>query len=115
MPDILLYIVKVSISQAAIYLLYTLLLSRLTFYQWNRWYLLSYAVICFFLPLMNIYGWMEVHPTGQLLQFVPAMHSWTDNAQLVAGQQWTLFDTILLVFTTGVVFMLGRIAIQFIS
>ncbi|MBZ5857060.1 M56 family metallopeptidase [Flavihumibacter profundi] len=115
MPDILWYVLKVSISLAAVYLFYKLLLGRLTFYQWNRWYLSGYAFVCFFLPLMNIYSWMESHPTGQLFRLVPAMHSRTANAALFQENRWTVFDAFLLVFAAGVVVMLARIAVQFFS
>jgi hypothetical protein len=115
MPDILWYLLKVSISLTAVYLFYKLLLGRLTFYQWNRWYLLGYSVVCFFLPLMNIYGWMDRHASGQLLKFVPAMHSWTSQAAVLAEDKWTVFDGLLLVFVAGVTIMLARIIVQFFS
>ena len=115
MPDILWYVMKVSISLAAVYLFYKCFLGRLTFYQWNRWYLLGYALVCFFLPLMNIYGWMEINSTGQVLRFVPAMHSFKNNLGTLPESQWTLYGFVLLVFGIGVLVMLARIVIQFYS
>ncbi|ULQ53083.1 M56 family metallopeptidase [Flavihumibacter fluvii] len=114
MPDILQYIIKVSVSLAAVHVFYWLVLSRLTFYQWNRWYLLGYVAICFFLPLMNIYGWMESHPTGQLFKLVPAMHSWVATEPLPYSR-WTTYDVLLVVFALGIGIMLLRLAMQFLS
>lgn len=54
MPAIIVYLIKLSISLGVIWLFYQLLLRRLTFYNWNRWYLLGYSFLSFFIPLINI-------------------------------------------------------------
>jgi len=47
------YLIKLSISLAVVYLFYQLFLRRLTFYNWNRWYLLIYSLLSFFIPFIN--------------------------------------------------------------
>lgn len=114
MPEILQYLLKVSISVTAVYLFYRLLLSRLTFYQWNRWYLLGYTVLCFILPFWNIYGWMEPGSKVQLFRLVPAMHSWVSiNREPL--QVWTAYDLLVLALATGTLFMLVRLLLQYFS
>ena len=40
---------------AVVYLFYQFVLRRLTFYNWNRWYLLGYThYLSFFIPFINI-------------------------------------------------------------
>jgi len=76
MPPILLYLLKVSISLSVVWLFYQLLLRRLTFYGLNRWYLLGYSVLSFFIPLINIYPILQdAGLVGEpyLIQFIPAV------------------------------------------
>ena len=54
MPAIVLYFLKVSVSLAIVWVFYQLLLRRLTFYTLNRWYLLGYSVLAFFIPLVDL-------------------------------------------------------------
>jgi hypothetical protein len=54
MFEIVSYIIKLSICLAAVYFFYRLFLRRLTFYNWNRWYLLGYAALSFIIPLIDI-------------------------------------------------------------
>jgi hypothetical protein len=76
MPPILTYLLRLSISLAVVWLFYQLLLRRLTFYGLNRWYLLGYSVLSFFIPLINIYPILrDEGPVGEpyLIQFIPAV------------------------------------------
>lgn len=54
MHDLILYLLKSGISLGAVYLFYQWVLRRMTFYTWNRWYLLIYSILAFLLPLINI-------------------------------------------------------------
>lgn len=76
MPPILIYLLRLSISLAVVWLFYQLLLRRLTFYTLNRWYLLGYSVLSFFIPLINIYPILRKEaPSGEpyLIQFIPVV------------------------------------------
>lgn len=48
------YIIKLNICLTVVYLFYQLFLRRLTFYNWNRWYLVGYTALSFIIPLINI-------------------------------------------------------------
>ena len=53
MPLFIQYLLKFSISMALVYSFYQLFLRRLTFYNCNRWYLLGYVVLSFFIPFID--------------------------------------------------------------
>ncbi len=54
MTPFLEYLLKLSASLALVGLFYQLVLRRLTFYNWNRWYLLAYSALAFFIPFVNL-------------------------------------------------------------
>src|SRR5580765_7265342 len=54
MPVLVVYILKLSISLGVVYLFYHFVLRRLTFYSWNRWYMLGYSFLSFFIAFFNI-------------------------------------------------------------
>ena len=54
MESLLNYLLRVSAGVSLVYVFYYVVLSRLTFYQWNRAYLLSHVLLCFFLPLVDV-------------------------------------------------------------
>lgn len=114
MPVFLQYLLKLSISLAAVYLFYQLVLRRLTFYQWNRWYLLGYSLLCFFLPVLNIYHWVEERPGDSLIGLVPAMHSWSpDPHSGTPARSWLDLAPGLIIL--GVLVMLLRLLMQYLS
>lgn len=114
MSEFLQYLFKLSISLAAVYLFYQLVLRRLTFYQWNRWYLLGYTLLCFFLPVLNIYHWVQEQPGDSLIGLVPAMHSWSPDPHSGSGMR-SWYDLAPGLIILGVLVMLVRLIIQFLS
>jgi len=54
MPALALYLMKLSVSLSVVWIFYQLLLRRLTFYSLNRWYLLFYSLLSFFIPLIDV-------------------------------------------------------------
>ena len=48
------YLIKLSISLAIVWLFYQFILRKLTFYNSNRWYLIAYTLLSFFIPFINI-------------------------------------------------------------
>lgn len=85
MPVLILYLCKVSVSLAAAWLFYQLLLRRLTFYSWNRWYLLGYTLLSFYVPFIDVKE-VVVQPgsiEAPVLRYIPLFrplppqHHWT--------------------------------------
>ena len=76
MNELLAYLLKFSISLSLVTIFYSVFLRRLTFYNWNRWYLLLYPVACLFLPMLDIGWWMESEKADlTALQQLPALDS----------------------------------------
>lgn len=110
------YILKLSIALAVVYLFYWLLLRRLTFYNWNRWYLLGYSLCCFFIPLINVFELLQQHglQDAAVVSYIPAI---TVVDEVVAAKEtginwWMVYMAVL---TAGSVLMLGRLLVQFLS
>ncbi|MEQ1798467.1 MAG: M56 family metallopeptidase [Lacibacter sp.] len=115
MPFIIDYLLKVSIALAVVFLFYQLVLRRLTFYNWNRWYLVGYSLLCFFIPFMNITDFLFRHELQQnnLIQIIPSLQ----QIQLIEQQEafWNAGTIMLAVFTSGVLIMGIRVLLQLVS
>ncbi|MBK8086615.1 MAG: M56 family metallopeptidase [Chitinophagaceae bacterium] len=115
MPFIIDYLLKVSIALAVVFLFYQLVLRRLTFYNWNRWYLAGYSLLCFFIPFMNITDFLFRHELQQnnFVQIIPSLQ----QIQLVQQQEafWNAGTIMLAIFTGGVLIMGIRVLLQLIS
>ncbi len=112
MPSLIEYLFKVSIALAVVYIFYQLFLRHLTFYSWNRWYLIGYSLLCFFIPLFNITDFLFHHELQQstVVRFVPLI----GNIQLVKQKEIFINreSVLLFVFFTGIAVMLIRLLIQ---
>jgi Zn-dependent protease with chaperone function len=122
------YLIKFSLSLAVLYIFYKLVLRPLTFYQWNRFYLLCYSLTSFFIPLININPWVEkqLEKDNSLINIVPSFGNYkpgTDNqvaeniipVKLSLLQQLTLTDWIVMTFCLGAAIMLVRLLLQYKS
>ncbi|MES1224187.1 MAG: hypothetical protein ABUT20_52320, partial [Bacteroidota bacterium] len=123
MPFTISYLLKLSASMFVVYLFYRIVLMRLTFYNWNRFYLLSYTVLSFFIPFINITPLLERNAMMQnrIVRFIPPVDVFngsrkqlTPNAQNLSGHL-SLSEWILIVVVTGIFVMLVRLVIQFLS
>jgi len=77
MPFIIGYLIKLSLSFGITCLFYQLVLRRLTFYTWNRLYLLGYTLFCFFLPFIDVTPVLQKNAVENnvAIQFIPALPS----------------------------------------
>jgi len=110
------YIVKLSIALTVVYLFYWLLLRRLTFYNWNRWYLLVYSMVVFFIPFVDVFDLLQQHglQNAAVISYIPALPAVNQvMATPETGINWRVIYTT--VIAAGSVLMLGRLLIQFLS
>jgi beta-lactamase regulating signal transducer with metallopeptidase domain len=123
MPVLFVYILKLSISLAAVYLFYHFVLRKLTFYNWNRWYLLGYSFLSFFIAFFNITplfqsGLMNYNKT---LQFVPSIDFYSgdisarEGAAGISQSNWSDWNWYLLIVIAGSVILSIRLIIQYLS
>ncbi|MBE7171651.1 MAG: M56 family metallopeptidase [Williamsia sp.] len=121
MPVLFIYLLKLSICLAAMYLFYRLLLHRLTFYNLNRWYLLGYSLLSFLIPLINVSPVLEKEKlsTISVVQAIPVLNDlnapFSNNQLPPLLPYWDGWNVLLLVLITGTLVMLARFAVQWIS
>ena len=111
------YLVKLSLSLTIVYLFYQLVLRRLTFYNWNRWYLLVYSVLAFLIPFINVYPVLEKNNWSkfEVLNYIPVVSARPDGSNWEANIPRSYYDWAQLFIVAGITVMLGRLAIQQLS
>lgn len=125
MPLVFQYLLKLSISLTILYLFYFFVLRRLTFYTYNRWYLLGYSLLSFFIAAINISPFVNTNTAGTFTwirhfpsvpQFAQSGASANNVTETVAATvSWQLWDYITLILVGGILFLIGRLLIQIIS
>jgi hypothetical protein len=122
MPAIIEYFIKFSLSLSFLYLFYHLFLRKLTFYTWNRWYLLTYSLITFFIPFINVNPIVENQEIKEvkIIDLIPSISNYTEKLSNIVPIQkeahginaWTILLSILI---GGSFVMLARLCVQLLS
>ena len=75
MPIVSEYLLKLSASLMVVYLFYILVLRRLTFYTWNRLYLIGYSMLSLLMPFIDITPVLQENDWNEhaLMHLVPAI------------------------------------------
>lgn len=123
MQFLLQYLVKFSLSLALLYIFYRAVLRPLTFYQWNRFYLLSYSLLSFLIPFINITPWVKERgiDDSKLVKVIPAWPNYTlpqDAGTINTTSFWqrlSMVEWLLIFFAVGAVVMLLRVFMQYLS
>jgi beta-lactamase regulating signal transducer with metallopeptidase domain len=117
----MLYLLKLSIGLTVVYLFYQVLLRKLTFYNWNRWYLLGYSVLCFFIPLIDVLDLLQQQGLQHtaVIHYIPAITQLAD-AETGAATEITMRSIdgrliMLVIFSAGSLFMGVRLLLQYLS
>jgi hypothetical protein len=115
MPYIAEYLLKLSLSLSVVYLFYITVLRRLTFYNWNRWYLMGYSILAFFIPFINISPVLQkgAWDQNQVIQLIPFYDFSNRVAVQDAGFSWWSF--LLLGTVAGILLMGIRFVVRYIS
>ncbi|MCM5529120.1 TonB-dependent receptor plug domain-containing protein [Parasegetibacter sp. NRK P23] len=113
----LLYLIKLSISLAVVTTFYWVFLRKLTFYKWNRWYLLGYSLLSFLLPFLNVYDFLEPGASKPVVvEAVPLLD--LEQLRLLMGREEdaSLFSDPLrmagVLLMAGMVFFVGRLVLN---
>src|SRR4029078_12941673 len=96
------YMLKVSACYAAAYIFYWLVLSRLTNYKSNRFYLLFTSLFAFVIPLLQLDFFInpETISDSAFINHIPAIN--ITGAEYIPTESSVSFLTILLfIFITG--------------
>ena len=113
----LLYLIKLSISLAVVTTFYWVFLRKLTFYKWNRWYLLGYSLLSFLLPFLNVYDFLEPGATGPVvMEAVPLLDLEQLRMLMGRGEEVSFFSDPLriagILLLAGMVFFVGRLLLN---
>jgi len=122
MHYILLYLVKLSICLTAVWLFYQLLLRKLTFYNWNRVYLLACPVLSFVIAFIDVGPVLQQTnlPTAIWVEWLPPVRiaGLIDPAQHIVPEAkagWPVQEWMIAVMLTGMFFLLLRLVILLLS
>src|SRR6476620_1799898 len=87
MPFLFIYLLKLSLSLTIVFLFYQLVLHKLTFYIWNRWYLLGYSLLCFLIPFIDISPVLQRNEwtTNTALSWVPVIEEYKTHEVVVTS------------------------------
>jgi len=116
MPFFILYLLKLSVSLAVVFLFYQFVLRKLTFYNWNRWYLMGYTLLSFLVSFIDISPVLEKNElvSNTMITWIPVFAAGTGNDH--AGNTFfTGWGIAGLVMAAGSVFMLIRLLFQLLS
>ena len=113
------YLVKLSISLTIVWVFYQFVLRRLTFYNSNRWYLLGYTLLCFFIPFIDISPVLRKNEWSEstAVSWVPVIEKY-GTGQITATDSYNFFtaaNSVILVVVTGMLIMFFRLLSQLIS
>jgi len=121
MLPVLIYFLKLSVNIAVVFLFHYLVLRRLTFYNWNRLYLVASTALSFVIPLINITPIVQRnHVASGLLNWVPPIPTsrWRFSDPGIVPHMnsfWNGGGWLLLIMLTGIVILFLRFVIQIIS
>src|SRR5205085_11834097 len=123
MPYLLQYVLKLSLCLALVYLFYHAVLRRLTFYNWNRFYLFGYTIVCFFIPLINITGVLERNQVlnNKVVLFIPSITGADNNhaANYVPVHHSTgsiaAWDVVAVLIFGGMIILVLRLLMRLVS
>lgn len=107
------YLILANVYLGLFYGFYTLLLRRETFFQLNRVYLVSSAIISFLIPAMesewvrNLFITQRIQQT--IYQLDPIVITGPHPATM---QHYTIGEVLSLVYLAGIIFLAGRLALQ---
>lgn len=118
MNEIFQYLLKWSIALGVVFLFYRIALRPLTFYQWNRRYLIMYSMVAFLIPFINLTTYVEPQQLKgiALVQYIPTLS--LQSKVIAAGTEqgrlslWIIAGIFILV---GSLFLLARLIIQWFS
>ncbi len=129
MPYFIEFLLKASLGLTFVYLFYYLVLSRHTFYTWNRWYLRVFIWGAFIIPCIDISPAIQTSNLGQtsVVQMVPSVSAVSrtiTNYKPIAvvapipeaaPQVVNYWSIISYIFLAGIIVLLIRFGLQILS
>jgi len=114
MNAIIIYLIQTAICLASLYLIYWLFFRKDTFFTANRFYLVGSIILSFILPMFEI----PVFYNNTDVVYVVALETITVTAAKIESgmaQNYTLYQTALIVYLTGASIFLLRFVFQLLQ
>lgn len=118
MPLYFEFMLKASFCLGVVFLFYTLLLKRITYYVWNRYFLLTFSILSFLVPFIDVNVIIEAQQFKaiSLIDQIPSLYSNPIMGNAIKGgddiNYWQILSAVyLLIFS--VLFL--RLLIQLLS
>ncbi len=111
MNDFLIYLMQSAFCLAALYLIYWLFLRKDTFFRANRFYLISSLFLSFTLPLFKVPVFYS-DPEVTYVVILETVNITAENISSGIMNNWTIYQTLLIIYLTGVVLFLIRFIFQ---
>jgi beta-lactamase regulating signal transducer with metallopeptidase domain len=112
------YLIKLSVSLSVVFIFYHFILQKLTFYNHNRWYLLGYTLLSFFIPFINISAVLEKNNwnTNDAVTWIPVIHTTTEPGlpENTPGA-FNVWAMIISIIAAGMIIMFVRLLLQLLS
>ncbi|HUR11575.1 MAG TPA: M56 family metallopeptidase [Flavitalea sp.] len=117
MPFLFAYILKLSISLAIVFAVYHLFLRRLTFYNWNRYFLLLYTFAAFLIPFIDIRALISEQSlnNSQVVRAIPTFVFLSDDPASVATSSENSLFVLMIVLLTGIAVLSLKLFFQYRS
>jgi|GEM_PF-573009 len=117
MPYLITYILKLSISLAVVFAVYWFFLRLLTFYKWNRYFLVLYPLTAFVSPFIDINGLIHRNGLQQstVVTFIPTIPFLTEETSISETATTNYWMIVCAVLITGILLMAGKLVLQYLS
>jgi hypothetical protein len=112
------YLLKLSLCLAAVSLFYRLVLQNLTFYHYNRWYLVTFTALSFLFPLVDVAALVEPKQQVPVVDYIPQVEVITANSLVrpqMAAPGYDRWNWLLGLLFTGSGLLLAKSGIQVFS
>ena len=112
------YLLKVNVGIALFYGFYKLFCCKDTFFRWRRIALLSFLVVSFLCPLLNVQHWVQEQPAMNELADYYAAWMYEEEATVTAAPVMKLPDALTVwnaVYLAGIGVLCVRFLIQLLS
>lgn len=118
MPVYFEYGLKVSLCIAAIFFFYSLLLKQITYYTWNRYFLLIFSILSFIVPFININVFVETQHLKNIASIdqIPLIghNAITENLPTTQGE-FSYSQILVALYVLVTSFLLFRLLVQLLS
>ncbi|AKD04497.1 M56 family metallopeptidase [Pontibacter korlensis] len=114
MPAAILYLLKVNLLVLLFYIAYWVLLRKLTFYTYNRYFLLGSLLLSAVFPLLDL-SYFYAQPSQLGAEIIILMPDWAGNTYPVQQEPREYWGWLMLVCALGSAVVAVRFILQFVS